>query len=384
MILFVVSPLMTVLTNADALYFGAVSLPGLRIHDLFSAVASQAIAVLPFFLARQLLATEAAQREILLALVVAGVAYSFPMLLEVRLSPQLNTWIYGFFQHDFIQMMRGSGFRPIVFLPHALWVAFFALMAFVAAVVLWREAAPDKRGAFLLASGYLGMVLVLCKSAAVLVYAAFLVPVVRLASGRQQVRLAAALALVAVLFPLLRGADLVPVDRDARAGGGGERRARCIAQVPLRQRGRPARPGGGAPALRMGRVGPQPHLRPDRGQVGQHDRRALDHRHRHLRLVRLHRGVRAAGPADSHAGRGRRGGGPVALRRAARPDPGRQHDRHAAERHPHPLHLAARGGDARLRGGAEGGTRRGGERHDGVPEPVTRAAPEPARTRTIL
>ena len=62
------------------------------------------------------------------------------------------------------------------------------------------------------AAGYLGVVLLLCKSAAVLVYAALLLPTVRLLSVRQQIRIAAALALFAVLFPLLRGADLVPVD----------------------------------------------------------------------------------------------------------------------------------------------------------------------------
>ena len=212
MLLFVVSPVMTVLTNPDPIYFTLTAIPGLRIHDFIAAVATQAIAILPFFLARRFLATEAAQREILVALVVAGLAYSVPMLIEVRLSPQINTWVYGFFQHDFIQMMRYGGFRPIVFLPHGLWAAFFALMALVAAVGLLRFGPPQRRASYMAAAGYLGVVLLLCKSAAVLVYAALLLPTVRLLSVRQQIRIAAALALFAVLFPLLRGADLVPVD----------------------------------------------------------------------------------------------------------------------------------------------------------------------------
>jgi hypothetical protein len=212
MLLFVVSPAATVFTNADPIPYAGGVLPGLRIHDSVSVVINQAIAVLPFFLARRFLATEAAQREILVALVLAGIAYSLPMLIEVRLSPQLNTWIYGFFQHDFIQMMRQGGFRPIVFLPHGLWVAFFALMTLIAGVALWRSAAPERRTPFMLAAGYLGVVLVLCKSMAVLAYAAILGPLVRFAGPRAQVRIAAGLALVAVLFPLLRGADLVPVE----------------------------------------------------------------------------------------------------------------------------------------------------------------------------
>jgi hypothetical protein len=134
------------------------------------------------------------------------------MLIEVRLSPQINTWVYGFFQHDFSQMMRYGGFRPVVFLPHGLWAAFFALMTLVAAVGLWRFGPPQRRASYMAAAGYLGVVLLLCKSAAVVVYAALLLPTVRLLSVRHQIRIAAALALFAVLFPLLRGADLVPVD----------------------------------------------------------------------------------------------------------------------------------------------------------------------------
>lgn len=211
MLLFLFSPVATVLTNSDPIWFTVGGLPGLRAHDSISAIIGQAIDILPFVIARQLLATEGAQREIVWALMLAGLAYSLPMLIEIRLSPQINVWVYGFFQHDFIQMMRDGGFRPIVFLPHALWVAFFTLMALLASVALWRNAEASKRTLHMFAAGYLGVVLVLCKSMASLAYALLLVPMVRFAGPRAQLRLAAALALVALFFPLLRGADLVPV-----------------------------------------------------------------------------------------------------------------------------------------------------------------------------
>jgi hypothetical protein len=210
--LFVVSPAVTVLTNQDPIFFPMTTVPGLRLHDSIAAVVGQTIAILPYFIARRVLVTEAAQREILTALVVAGLVYSAPMLMEVRLSPQLNTWVYGFFQHDFVQMMRYGGFRPIVFLPHGLWAAFFALMTLTAAVTLARHGPATGRTFYLGASGYLMMLLVLCKSAAVLVYAGVLVPVIWVLSIRQQIRIATVLAMIVVLFPLLRGADLVPVD----------------------------------------------------------------------------------------------------------------------------------------------------------------------------
>lgn len=134
------------------------------------------------------------------------------MLIEVRLSPQLNTWIYGFFQHSFEQMMRDGGFRPIVFLYHALWVGFFTMTALIAALALWRAAKPERRTPYFLAAGYLGTVLVLAKTFGSLLYALSLAPLVCFAGRKLQLRIAVVLALIALLFPLLRGGDLVPVE----------------------------------------------------------------------------------------------------------------------------------------------------------------------------
>lgn len=212
MILFVASPFLTVLTNADPIWFATGGLPGLRPLDSFAMMVTQATAVLPFFLARSLLATERAQREILLALMVGGLAYSIPMLIEIRLSPQINVWVYGFFQHDFIQMMRYGGFRPIVFLPHALWVAFFAFMALVAAAALAARGPKTRRPLAMGATVYLAGVLVLCKTAGALIYATAFVPIAALAGARLQILLAAALGATALCYPLLRGADLAPVE----------------------------------------------------------------------------------------------------------------------------------------------------------------------------
>jgi hypothetical protein len=211
-LLFVATPVATVLTNADPIRFAVGGIPGLSIYDSASSALSQIITLLPFFLARKLLATEKAQHEILLALVIAGVGYSIPMLLEVRLSPQLNVWIYGFFQHGFDQMMRYGGFRPIVFLEHGLWVAFFALMTFCAALALARLQPQESRGRFVALSIYLGVVLVLCKSAAALVYAVILLPLILFTRSKLQIRIAAILAVIVAAYPLLRGMDLIPVD----------------------------------------------------------------------------------------------------------------------------------------------------------------------------
>lgn len=212
LLLFMASPVATVMTNADPIWFNVGGLPGLRLYDLISVGTNQLLTVLPFFLGRQLLGKPDAHREFLVALSLAGLAYSLPMLVEIRLSPQINVWIYGFFQHDFLQMMRQGGFRPIVFLSHGLMVAFFTLTALLAATALWRLEPTARRGPWMLATGYLAVMLVLCKTMAVLIYAAALMPVLMVCGTKTQVRLAAVLAAFAMLYPILRGADLVPVD----------------------------------------------------------------------------------------------------------------------------------------------------------------------------
>lgn len=212
LVLFVASPVATTLLNADAFRVGAVMVEGRPPADALAHLIRQAIFLLPFFLARQYLATQAAQREILLALAVGGLAYSLPMLLEIRLSPQLHIWVYGFFPHAFDQQMRFGGFRPMVFLSHGLFVAFFAFTAVVAAFGLWRADRGRGGGAYLPAGGYLSVVLVLCKSVGAVLYAVVAIPLVLFAGRRAQVLVAATLAAVVIAYPVLRGADLIPVE----------------------------------------------------------------------------------------------------------------------------------------------------------------------------
>lgn len=222
-LLYILCAVPTVLTNGDALIFRlmpemapitlpSAEIPGLRTRDLLSAVSGQIIVLLPFLMARHFLATERGLRELLWALVAAGVAYSFPALLEARLSPQLNIWIYGFFQHDWSQMVRGGGFRPLVFLPHAIWLAFFMMTALMAATVLTRTVEAETRPRLIAAMVLLAVVVLVCKTMASILYAAAMVPLILLARPGLQVALAASFALIAVLYPVVRNAHLVPVE----------------------------------------------------------------------------------------------------------------------------------------------------------------------------
>ncbi len=209
-VVFILSPVGTVLTNAEPLSWGSYVLPGLRPREALGMMVAQAITLLPFLLARHFLSRPEDQRDLLAALVIGGLAYSLPMLVEVRLSPQINLWVYGFFQHLFSQMMRGDGFRPLVFLYHGLWVAFFAMTAVVAAAALARHMTDSRRVWVGLAALYLFGVLILCKSFASFFYAVALVPVVLVLGQRMQFRIAAVLAAFALVYPVAKAAHWVP------------------------------------------------------------------------------------------------------------------------------------------------------------------------------
>jgi hypothetical protein len=210
-LMFIISPFATVLTNPEPVAIAAGDLPGLRLYDSVAAVTNQAIALLPFFLARRYLATPAAMKALLAALVAGGLVYSLPMLLETRLSPMMNIWVYGFFQHDFFQTIRFGGYRPVVFLPHGLWTAFFALMAMVAAMVALRDGPAMQRPRQLAIALYLLAVLIICKSAGALIYGLALLPVLFMIGRRGQALIAAAFGVMVVTYPLLRGLGVIPL-----------------------------------------------------------------------------------------------------------------------------------------------------------------------------
>ena len=93
------------------------------------------------------------------------------MLFEVRMSPQLHYWIYGYHASEFAQAMREGGFRPMVFMGHGLPMAFFAMTTAVAAAALWRTQTSVYRLPPAGVTAYLSGVLVLCKTLGALIYA---------------------------------------------------------------------------------------------------------------------------------------------------------------------------------------------------------------------
>ncbi|OQY47903.1 MAG: hypothetical protein B6240_05260 [Desulfobacteraceae bacterium 4572_87] len=67
------------------------------------------------------------------------------VLFELKMSPQSHAIVYGYMQHSFAQVMRGDGYRPMVFMEHGIMLGTW--MAMGALVGLWctyTKAFPKK------------------------------------------------------------------------------------------------------------------------------------------------------------------------------------------------------------------------------------------------
>jgi hypothetical protein len=125
------------------------------------------------------------------------------------MSPQLSNWIYGYYT-SFATEFRYGGFRPVVFMGNGLIAAFFLMTSMVAAATFWRTESRLIRIPPTGITAYLGMVLVLCKSAGALVYGVVLVTLVRFTKSRFQIRVALLFAFLGIAYPILRIEGLFP------------------------------------------------------------------------------------------------------------------------------------------------------------------------------
>ena len=210
---FFASTLLTVATNREPVVLTALVLPGLKPWDAVSMIAAIVLTLLPLLLGRKLLAFPTEQRLLLAVLAIAGVVYSLLVLYEFRMSPQLNRIIYGFVAHSWGASFRGDSFRPVVFFVNGLLVSMFLSTAILAACSLTQVSAKIFRLVYLWVGIWLFLTLVLTKSLGALVITVVLIPAILFLSRRSQILVAAILSGIVLLYPMLRGADLVPVDR---------------------------------------------------------------------------------------------------------------------------------------------------------------------------
>lgn len=203
----------TYLGNREVIDIADDRLPALRPYDAAALALGILVNLLPFWIARRHLAQVDMPKLLFEFFTIAGLVYSVLALIEIRLSPQLNTWIYGFFPHQWRQHVRGGSFRPIIFLDHGLRVGMFLALSVMSAAILARMAMGKKRVGWLVAMLWLFAVLFLSRNLGAVLIVGVLLPVILFFSVRLQLLAALAVSLLVLCYPIARGAGVIPLEK---------------------------------------------------------------------------------------------------------------------------------------------------------------------------
>jgi hypothetical protein len=209
---FVVAPIFTSFGNSYELREAGKSVHGFYLIDAVKFAGRNLLMLIPLHIGRRYLATDRARVLLLKAVPSAMLVYSAPMLFEIRMSPQIHRWVYGYFPSTFNQQMRGGGFRPVVFFSHGLVLAFFTSIALLCVFVLMRARLRVLRVDSRVIAAYLSGLLVLCKSLGPVIFAVIFAPVILFTKPRFWVKLGCAVALIVCAYPLLRSHGLAPTN----------------------------------------------------------------------------------------------------------------------------------------------------------------------------
>jgi len=124
---------------------------------------------LPYFFGRLYFCDLKGLRLFTTAMVVGGLSYVLPCLWEIRMSPQIMGYVYGF---STWQGTRYGGYRPYVFFKTGLELGMYMTAASLAAWWLWRCGVIKRLGPFSFGKTALPVLLVttvLCRSFGALV-----------------------------------------------------------------------------------------------------------------------------------------------------------------------------------------------------------------------
>jgi hypothetical protein len=113
---------------------------GLGPYDGFAEALSQTVTWgFPYWLGRLYLGSLESLKQLAVGIVGGGLLYVPLCLFEIRMSPQLHKWLYGFYPQSFDQALRYGGFRPFVFMQHGLMVGMWLMTATLIAFWLWHS-----------------------------------------------------------------------------------------------------------------------------------------------------------------------------------------------------------------------------------------------------
>jgi hypothetical protein len=208
----------TMLTNRDTIPNLVDAGQAISVYDTFARSLRDMLAMyLPFYFGRVFFKGSEELLDFTKIMAVCGIIYALPALVEIVTSPLMHQWVYGFMQHDFFQTVRsdssgGLVYRPMVFMTHGLNLARFIVGCLLAAATLYRAKRKVLGLPTIFSIAFLAATLFACRSSGALFLAAVSTPFVLFTSPKIQLRFAAFISVLVLVYPLLRLADIFPTD----------------------------------------------------------------------------------------------------------------------------------------------------------------------------
>lgn len=228
-VLIFVFMILTSLNNGAPVFNGAEFVRGLSLYDGISVSIAFYFDLIPYLLGISIVRTKHDLLKVAKFIIIAGLLYTPAILFEIRMSPQLHTWIYGFFPHSFSQMVRFDGFRPVVFIGHGLFVAIFVLISCCMAASFTQMKTSIARVPAVCILIYLFIVLVLCKSVGAWLLGTIGILTIVFLAPKVKQKVAFTLAVMVISYPLLCAFGWFPHDSFVEfAGLFGEDRAQSL------------------------------------------------------------------------------------------------------------------------------------------------------------
>jgi hypothetical protein len=212
-----IGSVITFTQNRDVLTYGTwgvkTVLPGLNLNDGLAMSGLDLVMIgLPFFVGRVIMRGPREGRRLLSSFALAGLVYALFILIEVRLSPQMHTWIYGYApRQDFDQSIRWGGYRPVVFMEHGLATALFVCNTALAAFTFVKARQRVRGLPAMPIAIFLFLLLIICKSTGAIIYGFAMVPLLLWTAPRTQLKVCTILTVIIIAYPSLRASNMFPV-----------------------------------------------------------------------------------------------------------------------------------------------------------------------------
>lgn len=201
-----IAPFFTAITNSERY----LRLPGLSLYDGLTNSAISFLYFFPFLIGVKYFRDEKSHIKLFEYFAVAALIYSFFALYEIRMSPQLNSMIYGYFPHTWGQQYRDGGFRAVVFMGHGLLVAMFLALGLAFWGAMQKSGLKIYKYNSVLGLFVILIAVVLMKTYSAFIYGFFAFIAIRYFRDRQLLRISTLIALLFLSYPILSSLGLFP------------------------------------------------------------------------------------------------------------------------------------------------------------------------------